>query len=226
MELETLLTPGHETHVRWMHELDILAAGLAELQDAGVAVLWRPFHEVNGDWFWWGGKKPETFIRVWRHMFEYFTKTKGLNNLLWVYGPNHGKHTAEYYDGDAYVDIVGLDAYTDFVDPKHILGYPEVARLPNRSALPNSPLTAPAILRAIMITGDSATGSRRISPAPRSSCAGTASGAWAGTCKPRRSWIIPGSSTGWCTVFTTSLHPLRPRKCAGREAEDGAARRW
>ncbi len=72
VELETLLTPGHETHVRWMHELDILAAGLAELQDAGV--LWRPFHEVNGDWFWWGGKKPETFIRVWRHMFEYFTK--------------------------------------------------------------------------------------------------------------------------------------------------------
>jgi len=130
VELETLLTPGHETHARWMHELDILATGLAELQDAGVVVLWRPFHEVNGDWFWWGGKKRETFIRVWRHMFEYFTKTKGLNNLLWVYGPNHGKHTADYYAGDAYVDIVGLDAYTDFVDPKHILGYPEVARLP------------------------------------------------------------------------------------------------
>ncbi len=130
VDLETLLTPGNETHARWMHELDTLAAGLAELQEAGVPVLWRPFHEVNGDWFWWGGKKPETFIRVWRHMFEYFTKTKKLNNLLWVYGPNHGKRTADYYAGDAYVDIVGLDAYTDFVDPHHILGYPEVARLP------------------------------------------------------------------------------------------------
>jgi hypothetical protein len=37
-------------------------------------------------------------------------------------------------------------------------------------------------------------------------------------------WVV--SNIRWCTVFTTSLHPLRPRKCAGREAEDGAARRW
>jgi mannan endo-1,4-beta-mannosidase len=130
VDLETLLTPGHETHKRWMQELDTIAAGLKELQDAGVVVLWRPFHEMNGGWFWWGAKKPETFVRVWRHMFDYFTKTKRLNNLLWVYGPNHGKRAGDYYAGDAYVDIVGLDAYTDFVDPGHILGYPEVARLP------------------------------------------------------------------------------------------------
>jgi mannan endo-1,4-beta-mannosidase len=130
VELENLLAAGGATHLRWMHELDTLAAGLTELQDAGLAVLWRPFHEVNGDWFWWGGKKPETFIRVWQHMFNYFMTTKGLNNLLWVYGPNHGKHTAEYYAGDSYVDVVGLDAYTDYVDQKHIFGYPELARLP------------------------------------------------------------------------------------------------
>src|SRR5207237_9875768 len=49
---------------------------------------------------------------------------------LWVYGPNHRKKHAAYYAGDAYTDIVGLDAYTDFVDPKHIMGYPEVASLP------------------------------------------------------------------------------------------------
>jgi mannan endo-1,4-beta-mannosidase len=62
-------------------------------------------------------------------MFDHFTKTKRLNNLLWVYAPNHGKRTADYYAGDGYVDVVGLDAYTDFVDPEHILGYLEVARL-------------------------------------------------------------------------------------------------
>ncbi len=130
MNLETLLDPGTETHKRWMRELDTLAAGLAELQRENVVVLWRPFHEVNGDWFWWGARPPEQFIRVWRHMFDDFTKTRGLNNLLWVYGPNHGKHTADYYAGDAYVDVVGLDAYTDFVDPEHIHGYPEVAAMP------------------------------------------------------------------------------------------------
>ena len=130
VDLRTLLAPGSETHDRWMKELDILAAGLKELQDAGVVVLWRPFHEMNGGWFWWGAKDPETFIRLWRQMFDYFTATQGLNNLLWVYSPNHGDKTAAYYAGDRYVDIVGLDAYTDFVDPQHILGYDAVAGLP------------------------------------------------------------------------------------------------
>ncbi len=77
-----------------------------------------------------GAKDPDTFIKVWRHMFDYLSKTKGLDNLLWVYGPNHGNNTAKYYAGDAYVDIVGLDAYTDFIDKEHIKGYDEVASLP------------------------------------------------------------------------------------------------
>lgn len=130
VELDDLLKAGTDTNKRWMQELDLMAEGLAELKQAGVVVLWRPFHEVNGGWFWWGAKDPEAFIRVWRHMFDYFSKTKGLDNLLWVYGPNHGQNTAKYYAGDAYVDIVGLDAYTDFIDPQHIKGYAEVAALP------------------------------------------------------------------------------------------------
>jgi mannan endo-1,4-beta-mannosidase len=130
MDLKELLSSGNATHDRWMKELDTMAAGLRELQDADVVVLWRPFHEMNGDWFWWGAKEPETFILVWRQMFDYFTKTKGLNNLLWVYSPNHGNKTAAYYAGDHYVDIVGLDAYTDFVDPQHIRGYDAVVKLP------------------------------------------------------------------------------------------------
>ena len=130
VDLGDLLKPDSETHTRWMQELDLMAAGLKELQDAGVVVLWRPFHEMNGGWFWWGAKDPDTFIKVWRHMFDYFTQTKGLENLLWVYGPNHGQNTARYYAGDRYVDMVGLDAYTDFVDPQHIKGYDEVAALP------------------------------------------------------------------------------------------------
>ncbi len=130
MDLSTLLTANGETHARWMRELDTLASGLQELRAAGVVVLWRPFHEMNGDWFWWDDKDPETFIKAWRQMFDYFTKEKGLDNLLWVYGPNHGHKTASYYAGDRYVDLVGLDAYTDFIDPAHIKGYQEVAALP------------------------------------------------------------------------------------------------
>jgi mannan endo-1,4-beta-mannosidase len=130
VDLNDLLEPGTETHVRWMQELDLIAEGLEQLRKEGVVVLWRPFHEMNGDWFWWCGKNPDSFIKVWRHMFDYFSKTKGLDNLLWVYSPNHGKNTTAYYAGDAYVDLVGLDAYTDFIDPQHIRGYGEVAALP------------------------------------------------------------------------------------------------
>ena len=130
VDLAALLAPGTATHERWMQELDLLAAGLQELKAAGVVVLWRPFHEMNGGWFWWGAQPPATFIQVWRQMFDYLTNTKGLDNLLWVYSPNHGPKTAAYYPGDAYVDLVGLDAYTDLIDPKHIQGYDEIARLP------------------------------------------------------------------------------------------------
>jgi mannan endo-1,4-beta-mannosidase len=122
VDLAALLDPETDTHRRWLAELDAIAAGLAELRDAGVPVLWRPFHEMNGGWFWWGAKEPALFHRVWRHLFAYFTETKRLDNLLWVYSPNHGADTVSHYPGDAFVDIVGLDAYTDDVDPEHILG--------------------------------------------------------------------------------------------------------
>ena len=139
-----------------MQELDLIAAGLQELKDAGVVVLWRPFHEMNGDSFWWGAKDPDTFIKVWRHMFDYFSKTKGLDNLLWVYSPNHGNKTAAYYAGDHYVDLVGLDAYTDFVDTNHIKGFAEAAKIekpfgfteyrPSRLAEPAGRLRLPPVV--------------------------------------------------------------------------------
>jgi mannan endo-1,4-beta-mannosidase len=147
VNLDDLLKDSNDTHLRWMQELDLLADGLKELKDAGVVVLWRPFHEMNGGWFWWGDKDPEAFIRVWRHMFDYFSQTKGLDNLIWVYGPNHGPNTAKYYAGDRYVDIVGIDAYTDFIDKEHIKGYDEVAALPKPFGFteygPSSPQNPP-----------------------------------------------------------------------------------
>jgi len=130
VDVSPLLDPQSPAHTVWMRELDQVAAGLQGLRDAGVVVLWRPFHEMNGGWFWWGAKKPDLFIQLWRQMFDYFTQQKKLNNLLWIYAPNHGGKTADYYPGDHYVDLVGVDAYTDFVDTEHIRGTAELLRLP------------------------------------------------------------------------------------------------
>jgi mannan endo-1,4-beta-mannosidase len=129
VDLKLLLDPSSAAHVRWLRELDQLAEGLQQLKDAGVVVLWRPLHEMNGDWFWWGGKDPATFIKLWRQMFGYLTKTRGLNNLLWVFSPGSSGKIAAYYPGDRYVDLVGLDTYTDYVDAKHIKGYAEMAQI-------------------------------------------------------------------------------------------------
>jgi mannan endo-1,4-beta-mannosidase len=129
VDLNRLLAPEGDTHTRWIQELDLIAAGLQELKDAGVVVLWRPFHEMNGGWFWWGAKDPDSFIKLWRDMFDYFLKVKGLDNLLWVYSPNQGAKTASYYAGDQYVDLVGLDAYTDFLDLDHVKGYADVVKI-------------------------------------------------------------------------------------------------
>ena len=58
VNIKELLEPGTVTHQRWMQELDLLADGLSELRDADVVVLWRPFHEMNGGWFWWAHRIP------------------------------------------------------------------------------------------------------------------------------------------------------------------------
>ncbi len=129
VNLRDLLAAGTPTHERWLKSLDHVAAGLAELQAAGVIVIWRPLHEMNGGWFWWGGKEPGDFIAVWRHMFDYLTHTKQLHNLIWAYSPNHGGKTAAYYPGDDAIDLVGLDAYTDHINPEHIRGGPEVVAI-------------------------------------------------------------------------------------------------
>jgi mannan endo-1,4-beta-mannosidase len=128
-DLKELLKDGSPAQQRFTGYLDQTAASLRTLKDQGVVVLWRPLHENNGNWFWWGAKDSAAFIAIWRKMFTYFTETKGLDNLLWVYAPNYGNNVARNYPGDAYVDIVGLDAYFDRPSAFTLTGYAEMAKL-------------------------------------------------------------------------------------------------
>lgn len=76
-------------------------------------MLLRPYHEMEGNWFWWGTNflTDEQFIQLWQFTYNYLTQNKGLGNLVWVYG---GNDSFNRYPGTQYVDIVGQDLYTSY----------------------------------------------------------------------------------------------------------------
>ncbi|MEV6599394.1 glycosyl hydrolase [Actinoplanes sp. NPDC051346] len=124
-----LLDRSNPAGDRWYDWLDKVAAGLGELKNQGVPVLFRPLHEMNGTSFWWSDQDPEEFKRVWKAMHAYLTN-KGLDNLVWVYGPdaNYASRLA-YYPGPEFVDVVGLSAYQADLNPRLVNGYEEMLTL-------------------------------------------------------------------------------------------------
>lgn len=104
---QALAHPESEDYRAMLRDLDAIAVELKKLERAGVPVLWRPYHEAEGGWFWWGAKGPETYKALWRLMFERFHRKHALHNLIWV----HTGMKPDWYPGDAYVDVVGVDLY-------------------------------------------------------------------------------------------------------------------
>lgn len=120
------LTEGTWEHDWYVEQVDKVADVVLQLQEAGIAALWRPYHEAAGNalhkpswgaWFWWGAEGPEAFIALWRDIFDRFT-ARGIHNLVWIWtAQNANGNEAEYdkdtawYPGDGYVDIIGRDLY-------------------------------------------------------------------------------------------------------------------
>ncbi len=117
-EWTDLVTPGTLLNERWKSQVDVIAWFLKQLKYADVPVLWRPYHEMNGGWFWWGKKEGEEgYKKLWQMMYDRFVNFHGLNNLIWVYNTNEFKDGVDphetYYPGDAYVDIIATDVYSE-----------------------------------------------------------------------------------------------------------------
>ncbi len=114
-DLRQLLLPGSVRN-NWLKQLDYVAAGLADLQSSGVVVLFRPLHEYTRTGMWWSTTSATAtsdyhtvYRQVWVDLFHYFTQTKQLHNLLWVWNPKENE--LQSYPGASYVDIVGPDNY-------------------------------------------------------------------------------------------------------------------
>jgi chitodextrinase len=122
VDMVKLITPGQTLNAVFNGYLNTLAAGLATLQANNVTVLFKPLHEMNGNWFWWGGKNSSEYKNAWMYIFNYLTRTKGLHNLLWLWAPNASLDYT-YYPGSAYVDIVGVDLYGRGTNMSPVTGY-------------------------------------------------------------------------------------------------------
>jgi len=93
-------------------DIDIIAVWLKTLKSADIPVLFRPLHEASGRWFWWGAKGPEPCKALWKLIFNRLTVYHGINNLIWVWTTDAKDDNLDWYPGDEYVDILGVDIYS------------------------------------------------------------------------------------------------------------------
>jgi len=118
----SILEEGSETNQAFLAYLDIFVAYAREIKGKDgkpYPIIFRPWHENTGAWFWWGITHctPEEYIKLFRYTVDYLRDEKGLHNLLYAYSPNgHFEDEADYlsrYPGDDYIDIIAYDIYHD-----------------------------------------------------------------------------------------------------------------
>ncbi len=111
--------PGGSAHALYVAKLDSVAAFMKSLRasDGTLApVIFRPFHEHTGSWFWWGRRHSsiDEFKRLWQFTVTYLRDQKHVHNLLYSYSSDVFATKEAYlerYPGDAFIDVLGLDDY-------------------------------------------------------------------------------------------------------------------
>ena len=113
------ILPGGEKHADFLLQLENLASFFNSLIDDNgekIPIIFRPWHEHSGDWFWWGAANcsDEEYISLWRFTVEYLSNKKGVDNLLYAFSPARLTINSNYlfrYPGDDCIDILGVDDY-------------------------------------------------------------------------------------------------------------------
>ncbi len=125
---EELTTPGTELYAKWEKGVDLISGYLKRLQEKKIPIIWRPYHEMNGLWFWWCFQKGEQgFAKLYKNLYNRMVKHHKLNNLIWVWNTNAprdipGDEAYEYKDffpGIDYIDVLAADVYSDDYKQSH-----------------------------------------------------------------------------------------------------------
>jgi Glycosyl hydrolase family 26 len=113
------ILPGGQKHDffrGWLDKVARFMNGLKGNKGEFIPVIFRPWHELNGNWFWWGGKHctPDEFKKLWTFTVSYLRDEKKLHHLLYAFNTDRYSSKEEYllkYPGDEWVDVIGFDIY-------------------------------------------------------------------------------------------------------------------
>lgn len=109
----------HEKFNGWLRKVADFILSLRTYDGKKVPVIFRPWHEMSGAWFWWGCNSctPMEYISLYQYTHDQLEKVYGCDNIVWAYSPNvmDGQDDETvirtYYPGNAYVDVIGFDIY-------------------------------------------------------------------------------------------------------------------
>lgn len=120
------ILPGGNKHEAFLKKLDHVADFLEDCKvgNTFIPIVFRPWHEHNGDWFWWGkgNATEEDYIALWRFTVDYLKNEKDIHHLIYSFSPDRSRMNIDSaahesylygYPGDDYVDVLGLDNYWD-----------------------------------------------------------------------------------------------------------------
>ena len=130
-DIREAVKEGTWQHDFIMKDIEEVAGYLQLLEDENIPVIWRPLHEAagnydlygpNGAWFWWGRHGAEPCKKLWRLLYDQLVNVYGLDNLIWVWTVDVTKGAEDqyldWYPGDEYVDILGVDIYETNTEAK------------------------------------------------------------------------------------------------------------
>jgi len=138
-----VLVENSKSRSAFYSDMDHMAQILMPFKEAGMPIIWRPLHESEGTWFWWGSKGPAVAAELYKLMFDHFTGVHALDNLIWVWNCP----LREGYVGDEYADIISVDIYpekhshldfeTNYNDLMMLCGDNKIAALAEIGVLPD-----------------------------------------------------------------------------------------